>query len=78
MKEELLTIDELADVLKVKKIVYLFSHEGKRVKDVCPESSLEKKYLRFRYQDVMDWIEKPKQGGQLRVKIMHRSGPQGG
>ena len=55
MKEELLTIDELADALKLKKS-WLYSRSRETGQGSIPRLKIGK-YLRFNYDAVMKWIE---------------------
>jgi excisionase family DNA binding protein len=57
MDKALLTVDELAERLRVpKSMIYRFT----RITDsgAIPRIRVGKKYLRFRLEDVMDWLEK--------------------
>ena len=55
MEKDLMTIDELADALKVKKS-WCYSRTRETGEGCMPRIKIGK-YLRFNYQDVMDWIE---------------------
>ena len=56
MNETFLTIDELADRLKVQKS-WLYSRTREIGPGTMPRLKLGK-YLRFDYQAVMDWLRK--------------------
>ena len=55
IKKSFLTIDEMADVLKVPKS-WLYSRTRETGPDAIPRIKVGK-YLRFRFEDVMHWIE---------------------
>ena len=54
MPQELLTIDELACVLKIKKS-WLYSRTRETGREAIPRIKIGK-YLRFRYADVIKWL----------------------
>ena len=56
MNETFLTIDELADRLKVQKS-WLYSRTRETGAGTMPRLKVGK-YLRFDYQAVMDWLKK--------------------
>jgi|GEM_PF-729403 len=57
--DELLTIDEIASKLKVKKS-FLYAPARRKVPDPVPVVRVGK-YLRYRLKDVMAWIERHKE-----------------
>jgi len=56
MNDDLLTTDELAEVLKVPKS-WVYSRTRETGPDSMPRVNVGK-YRRFRLSDVMDWLEK--------------------
>lgn len=56
MTEEIITINELADRLKVQKS-WLYSRTRETGPGSMPRIKMGK-YLRFEYQVVMDWLRK--------------------
>ena len=56
MNQDFLTVDELADKLKVQKS-WLYSRTRETGPGTIPRLKLGK-YLRFDYQEVLDWLRK--------------------
>ena len=54
--DNLVTIDELAEILKVQKS-WLYSRTRQRGADSIPTLRIGK-YLRFRVEEVLDWLDK--------------------
>ena len=59
MNQDLLTIDELAAKLKVKKS-WVYGQTRQKGPGTIPRLSVGK-YLRFDYQAVMDWLQRQNQ-----------------
>jgi excisionase family DNA binding protein len=55
--QELLTIDEIAEKLKLKKSFFYHPYHRKGP-DAIPCFKVGKKFIRYRLSDVMAWIEK--------------------
>jgi excisionase family DNA binding protein len=65
--DELLTIDELADRLKVKKS-FVYEHTRRRaaVRNVRPLPHIRMgKYLRFNWTEVLNWLTELEQKGAV-------------
>ena len=56
MSEDLLTVDELASYLKVPRS-WVYSRTREKGPDSIPRIACGK-YIRFRIQEVMDWLKK--------------------
>ncbi len=61
-EQDLLTIDELADRLKIKKS-WVYSKSRETGPGAIPRIKVGK-YLRFRLEDIMDWLEGKQNEGQ--------------
>lgn len=56
MNDELMTIDELANKLKVKRS-WIYQYSRQTGPGTIPRIKIGK-YLRFRLDEVMEWVEK--------------------
>ena len=63
MDQDLLTIDELAEVLKVPKS-WCYSRTREIGPGTIPRIKVGK-YLRFKMEDVMNWLEKQQSEGRI-------------
>jgi excisionase family DNA binding protein len=57
MEQDFLTVDELAQRLRVPKS-WIYGQTRQTDQGAIPRLKVGKKYLRFRLEDVMDWLEK--------------------
>lgn len=62
MSERLLTVEEVAEMLRVP-VSWVYSRTRRRTACGLPGFRLGK-YWRFRHEDVMEWLESQKKGGQ--------------
>jgi excisionase family DNA binding protein len=62
MNQDFLTVDELADRLKVQKS-WVYSRTRETGAAAMPRLRVGK-YLRFRLEDIMDWLEGKQNEGQ--------------
>ncbi len=63
--ESLLTVKELADIIKVKvSTIYFWTHTG-----MIPHLKISRNCIRFRLGDVLKWLEEKEVKGRTTLRL---------